>query len=464
VFNSPVVRRLLLVLCVSSVLPCGSSASQDNLVRDKYPSGKTRTEYRVDKEGKKHGSYVEFFESGKKKVTATFVHGDPDGQWDEYRDDGHSWLRKKYKTGTIEELIRLDDKGPSYQVLFKRDGIEIGPPGSKTNDPAFPLSQNMIRTRIPEIEGTPMDVSGENAKLKYEEPYSLTAPHKPGKLKREYLEDALRHLKAYRWLCGLTTDQELDDGCIDFCQHGAVIMGAIKELTHFPEQPADMDKAFFDKAYKGTSSSNIASGSDSLRQAIDMFMDDSDSTNIDRVGHRMWCLNPRKKKAGFGEVEMWICEWSVDSSAEIPRPDFVRYPAAGYFPVEYFHSHAAWCCSVNADKYTLPKDEKQIKVKLWTLDDEYMIKDEIPLDYFHKNGNNLIFRPKAAAEGNQPRRPGPRVGYDWAGKRVLVYITGAKQQKVDAPIFYVVEFFKLKKDEKKPEEPPPAEPTEDRPK
>lgn len=429
---------------IASLALLGLLVAQDNLVREKYPSGKTKLEYRVDKDGKKHGSYAELYESGKKKVVATYVHGEPDGAVDHYTEDGRIWLRKKYKAGVIDELIRIDDKGPTYQVLFKRDGIELSPPGAKTGEPAFPRSQREIKTRVPELEGTPMDVTGENVKRKYAESYSIASPHVAGKLKRDYLEDGLRHLVTYRWLSGLSTDQELDDACIDFCQHGAVILGVIKQLDHYPKQPADMELGFYEKAYKGTSQSNIASGSHCLREAVDMFMDDSDPSNIDRVGHRMWILNPRMKKTGFGEVEGFICQWSTDSSADIPRPDFVRYPAAGYYPVEYFASNAAWCIRINDQKFQLPKKESEMKVRLWTLDDEYMIQDELALDYYKKNGNLLIFRPKIGKTEM------------WTGKRVFVYITGAKQNKVDTPIFYVTEFIKLAKDAP----PPPPEPVQ----
>ena len=52
--------------------------------------------------------------------------------------------------------------------------------------------------------------------------------------------------------------------------------------------------AFPQRAYDGTSSSNLGQGYRNLSTAItDGWIDDGDTSNIDRIGHRRWCLDPR---------------------------------------------------------------------------------------------------------------------------------------------------------------------------
>jgi len=396
---------------------------QDDVVREKYPSGRVKLEYRVDAKGAKHGSYAEFYESGQKKLVTTYFHGDPDGMWDEYAEAGKIVLRKRYAKGVLRELTRLEPDGrPLHQVTFKDGVVTLGVPGGKAED-AYPRSKRAIREEIPKIEGTPWDPK----EPPYEEEYSIAAPHKAGKLKAEYLADALRHHKAYRWLSELHTDVALDPALTECAQHGAVVMGAVNNLTHTPQQPADMDKAFFDKGYRGTSGSNIAGGR-TLRMAVNMFMHDSDPSNIDRVGHRVWMLNPRMGKTGFGQVSGYIAQWSTDASSPAPKPDVVRYPSRGWFPTDYLADGVAWSVTIHADRWQVPKNKGGLKVRMWTLNDEYDIAGEVKLDYYNLSGRTAIFRPVLEKR---------------EGTRVLVQIAGVKQGKDDASILYITELFAL---------------------
>src|SRR5438045_1192356 len=77
-------------------------------------------------------------------------------------------------------------------------------------------------------------------------------------------------------------------------------------LDHDPRNPG-LPEDQYQLARKAAGSSNLGwfgkGQSDSLALSVDMFMDDSDETNIDRVGHRRWCLNPAMKKVGFGQAD-----------------------------------------------------------------------------------------------------------------------------------------------------------------
>ena len=130
---------------------------------------------------------------------------------------------------------------------------------------------------------------------------SCSAPYGAGKVKTNALQAAADRLNALRQIAGLPAVQ-LDLTLSEQAQYGAVIIAAQGALSHTPSQPADMDDAFYNKAYEATSSSNLYAGK-TLTTAVDGFMDDSDASNIDRLGHRRWQLNPQLGKVGFGYAE-----------------------------------------------------------------------------------------------------------------------------------------------------------------
>ncbi len=99
--------------------------------------------------------------------------------------------------------------------------------------------------------------------------------------------------------------------------------------------------------------------------SIKCYMDDSDPTNIDRVGHRRWCLNPAMQKAGFAGAKQFAAMWSMDRSrAEVPDYDFVAFPPPGLIPTSTFSSHYAWSVSLNRAKYE-PATVKAVGVQIW---------------------------------------------------------------------------------------------------
>ena len=82
--------------------------------------------------------------------------------------------------------------------------------------------------------------------------------------------------------------------------------------------------------YEGTSRGNLYMGSEDIVAQVRAYMDDSDASNIDAVGHRRWCLNPRMVKTGFGQTGKFGAMYAHDNSRrKIPEYDFVGYPAPG---------------------------------------------------------------------------------------------------------------------------------------
>ena len=135
----------------------------------------------------------------------------------------------------------------------------------------------------------------------YEEEPSLTAPYQAGKVTTEALQVATDRLNAMRRIAGLPAVQ-LDLSLSEEAQYGALLL-ATSEFSHTPSKPADMDDGFYQKGYAATSSSNIAMGSD-LAWSVDLFMYDSDSSNVAALGHRRWQLNPTMGKVGFGVADV----------------------------------------------------------------------------------------------------------------------------------------------------------------
>ncbi|MBQ9521082.1 MAG: CAP domain-containing protein [Oscillospiraceae bacterium] len=180
---------------------------------------------------------------------------------------------------------------------------------------------------------------------------SLKAPYAPGKLKAEALQAALNRLNMLRRIAGLQP-VALDDALNENAQYGAVLLAA-STFSHSPAKPDDMDDDFYEKAKTATSSSNIASGY-SLTGAVDGFMNDSDSGNISRLGHRRWQLNPAMGKIGFGYAGKRTTEKVFDKSAPAADYDFVAWPASGNFPSELFNVNQAWSVSLNLNRYAVP--------------------------------------------------------------------------------------------------------------
>ncbi len=171
---------------------------------------------------------------------------------------------------------------------------------------------------------------------------SFHAPYQAGSLAPAYLQDGINYLNYVRYLAGLPDDVTLDASYNTLAQHGAVLSWVSGiGLTHTPTKPADMDQAFYDLGLRGTRSSNIASGG-GLRGAIEVFMCDDDPSNISRVGHRRWLLNPAMQKTGMGDAHSVLVYAHDRSRPEDVPYDVIAWPSAGLFPVEMFSAVQGW--------------------------------------------------------------------------------------------------------------------------
>ncbi len=275
------------------------------------------------------------------------------------------------------------------------------------------------------------------------------SPCTTGRVKPAAIQVATARLTALRKLAGLpgvTMDTALNENA----QYGAVLMAILGEITHYPPKPSGVDDYFYEQGSEAAGSSNLFAGVN-LTHSVDGFMDDTDVSNIDRVGHRRWQLNPVLSKVGFGYARnansrfgQYVTEKVHDASGAYVDYDFVGWPASGNFPSGqlFFESNTAWSVSLNPGKYSAPS-QSAITVTLtrnsdnrkWTFSgSSYSPSDSG--DYFTVNNksyginNCIIFRPSGITT------------YDGL---YTVEITGLKDRKGNAVDFaYQVNFFDLK--------------------
>jgi uncharacterized protein YkwD len=193
----------------------------------------------------------------------------------------------------------------------------------------------------PTYTGTPYSVSP-----------STSAPYSAGTLRSEFLQDGLRTLNFARYLVGLPHDVVLNSTHIGSAQHGAVLLAA-SNFSHTPAKPADMSQSFYDIGLSSTSTSNIGSGyKDLIGFQRACLADANSASNLLRVGHRRWLLNPAMKTTGMGFAEGKTTTYVFDRSrTEAVEYGAIAWPAAGVFPVEFFSAQTPWSITLNPARY-----------------------------------------------------------------------------------------------------------------
>jgi hypothetical protein len=390
------VRQLARTLACA--LLAGALAAQveaPNERTETWPDGTVKLRYTVDEEGRRDGRCEQFAANGKRVLFAVWAHGLRDGEWREWNEDGsrlralayskdvlnghceewrldgstswsgdyragkkhgkwiesdHSGLRKRiaeYRNGVFHGTVRIQQKDKVISKQTWKDG-EL----QQLDDlQPFPVPREQLRTELCAI-------------------LTQQAPADPKDAQAPLRLAALHRLQAYRHLCGLPWQNlELVPEWNLRCDAAAEICRRIGHLDHTPACPPDMDPARYRLGYEGTTHSNLAMDS-SLPDSVDGYMDDSDRSNIDRVGHRRWCLNPAMGKTGFGTDGGFHAMWSMDASGGSAKGVAnVFYPPRGYVPVDLFTAHRAF--SISLLRGSAPKKDA-LAVKITALDDDYL--------------------------------------------------------------------------------------------
>ncbi len=437
---SPVTRapRQSPLVLAALALVCGLAAgARAESVTETYPDGKLKARYGVDGEDRIHGTYTEYHPNGKVRFRAQYQRGARQGQYLEYFDSGKLKISVRYREGELHgEYEERDAKGRprvlttydegridgSYDVLdgdrvVSKQLWEKGVVRTVDGIRPYPKSEDHIRTKLEEIFATeqqPGAGKDTDAPLRHE---------------------ALQWLMAFRFLCDVPhAGLELVESMNAHAQAGAKLCEKIDCLDHTPANPG-WPKAEYEFAYVGTSRSNLARGC-TIPESVTGYMDDSDARNIDRLGHRRWCLNPPLLKLGFGASGTFSAMFAHDASRkQVPDYDVVAFPPRGLHPVYYFKPHYAWSVSLHRRKFAKP--EKQgVTVRLFRVTANYLKGERVKIDYFNvENGGYgipycVIFRPKDLEVA--------------PGARYWVEISGLRNRKGEAaPVRYLVEFFEL---------------------
>ena len=414
-----------------------------------YPDGARQSVYTVTADGTRNGPFKEYHPNGKLKAAGSYRHGKRNGPYTERDPGGRIKLRATYRKGELTgAYLEFAEDGKPLRKAAYRNGKLHGAQqefvdGALVKDEVWldgqlliPRSSGQIAAALTAIKKMPIESVGRPPEVG---PAIKAVLQDPGlQAKRE---DAVRLLMGYRSICGLPyADIKLDWTYVAHAVAAAKMLARIGKLDHTPANPG-MPEAEYRFAYKGTSCSNLSDGG-SLVESVRMFMHDSDPGNIDRLGHRRWCLNPAMLKTGFGSSGGYTAMWSFDRSrGEIPDYDYVAFPPRGLCPSASFGDDYAWSISLNPEKYQCPV-ESAVKVQVvparLNLRQATLEKASSPLamNYFKVNtdgfgiANCIIFRPQGV-------RVAPGAAY-W------VRITGLSDASgAETSIEYLVAFIGL---------------------
>jgi hypothetical protein len=408
----------LFVLLLPAALPAES-------VEEKGPDGKVRVRYTV-KDGRKEGPFTEFYPSG-----APFRQG-------AYKADQlHGALTVRYPTGKTLATMTFSAgelAGP-YTGYDPRGGTAVQ---------AQYKAGKLVTFRVGTGKGATQDVAAGSPAppRRYDEVVAALAaaslaPPVPKKADLQVLDRqaALRRLQAYRAVAGVPFEgMELDPDMAAKADAAARLCEKIGRLDHTPKNPG-LPEDEYKVGYEGTSHSNLANGGRDLAATVDMYMDDSDPSNIDRVGHRRWCLNPAMLKTGFGRSGKFSAMWSMDQSrADVPQFQDLAWPPPGFVPEGFLKPGHAWHVTLPAKAYRKP-EKGAVKVAVYRKTDRSPDKPGEPLKVSYLTvetggfgaGPAVIFR----ADGVVPT----------AGSRYVVTIEGlTKVDGADGPLTYMVIF------------------------
>jgi len=286
------------------------------------------------------------------------------GKWVRYDSSGHmikGWSEKdgnKYYFDPVYGTMakgQVDIDGRTY-IFDEKTGICNGVQNVSYGVGTEYHTQEEIKNYM---AASGADVKNET-KLQTES--NLSVPYDAGSLTEESLEDALNMLNQIRYIAGIGNDVTLSEKYTQLVQAGAFLNAVNNKMSHYPERPEGMSDELYKTGKTGASSSNIAYANrkSNLSYFITLWMDDSDSSNIDRLGHRRWILNPAMGKTGFGYAisasgSSYAGVYAFDrSSGESVQG--VAWPARE-MPLEYFDGSMAW-------SYSYGKNLTDITVKL----------------------------------------------------------------------------------------------------
>lgn len=180
--------------------------------------------------------------------------------------------------------------------------------------------------------------------VSFSEQPDMTAPYESsGALDSSTLTNGLNAMNVMRYIAGLP-EVTLNGDYIALCQDGAYVSALNGTIDHYPNKPNGISDSIYTSGKNACGTSNLAMGYGNLANAVLGYMDDSDSSNIDRLGHRRWILNPSMEQTGMGQVNRCSALYAFDNSFGKTSINGVCWPAQT-MPTEYFDGTQAWSWS-----------------------------------------------------------------------------------------------------------------------
>lgn len=96
-------KRVLIVAALASAFLVGCGENDNSVRKETYSNGKLKLEASV-KDNVLHGSYVEYFENGKKKTVGSYAYGEKSGKWEYYCNSNNDQICREqfFSDGRLE--------------------------------------------------------------------------------------------------------------------------------------------------------------------------------------------------------------------------------------------------------------------------------------------------------------------------------------------------------------------------
>lgn len=274
------------------------------------------------------------------------------------------------------------------------------------------LTLSQLRTLYNAIPDCPSDIYAKK-------PVTSGSGYAPATLSAAALKHAESFVNYYRASVGV--------GPVSFTAEanassamGALTLAMSGEFSHYPSKPAAMSEADYQKGLYATSHSNISASWGYptyavLGVAISGQMEDSDSSNVDRLGHRRWLLNPNTTTLGIGTANAdnaYYTDVAVFGdyvkSTQVSDYRFIAWPASGFNLTETFPSDTPWSVTLNPREYQAPAYGSVTVTlvhdnKTWTFNSKTPNAPASNKDFFTVDNNGygvsncIIFRPAFAS-------------------------------------------------------------------
>ena len=245
--------------------------------------------------------------------------------------------------------------------------------------------------------------SHKDDKLTYAKKPVVKGAYDMGKISEATQNSALNMLKQIRYIAGISDQVTISEQYTELAQAAALTNYANGQLSHYPPKPAGMSDSLYQLGAEGARQSNLAwaswQGRSLAGTIVDGWMEDGDSSNISRVGHRRWLLNPSMSATGFGAVDgsngTYSTVYTFDDGNTSAEEYGVCWPAQN-MPTEYFGTAFPWSVSTGTveEPSSVRVTMKNVKTgKVWKFSSS-----SSDGDFYVDNGGYgqtgcIIFRP-----------------------------------------------------------------------